>query len=48
VNDGQHRLQITTWKEQLVEAAAGLFGSGGTLKAPQTDKSVDRLFLGSP
>ena len=34
-----HPNQITAWKGQLVEAAAGVFGSGGTLAdaAPAVD-----------
>ena len=38
-----HPNQITAWKGQLVEAAAGLFGSGGVVSAPTPAIDVKTL-----
>jgi transposase len=35
-----HPNQITTWKAQLLEGAAGVFGSGGAA-SPETGPAVD-------
>ena len=38
-----HPNQSTAWKDQLVEAAAGLFGSGGVASAPPPAIDVKTL-----
>jgi transposase len=38
-----HPNQITAWKSQLVEAAAGLFGSGGVASDPPAAIDVKTL-----
>ena len=40
---GVHTSQITTWKDQLEQAAADIFGAGAQVKSTQPDVDVKSL-----